>query len=152
MTNRLIGASLEERLYFHRKIDEITGCWLWTAQLNKQGYGRITINQRKEKVHRVAYQLFVGKPIDFVLHIRTCPNKNCFNPEHLYDGDRTNNTNDAFTTGAIKRYQGGSIKNIHKTHCVRGHEFTKENTYMYRNSRHCRMCNDYYNQIRRKHV
>ena len=30
--------------------------------------------------------------------------------------------------------------NTWKTHCKRGHKFTKENTYIFKNSRNCRKC------------
>ena len=46
---------------------------------------------------------------------------------------------------ANKKLKGGPAKNQNtdKTHCVRGHEFTKENTYLYRGVRHCRACRNY---------
>jgi hypothetical protein len=31
-------------------------------------------------------------------------------------------------------------RNIHKTHCPQGHEYTEENTYVSRNKRHCKQC------------
>lgn len=34
------------------------------------------------------------------------------------------------------------MRNIDKTHCKSGHEFTTENTYSYRTSRGCRICRE----------
>lgn len=31
-------------------------------------------------------------------------------------------------------------RNLHKTHCPQGHEYTAENTYVSRNKRHCKTC------------
>jgi hypothetical protein len=31
-------------------------------------------------------------------------------------------------------------RNIHKTHCPKGHEYSDENTYVYKNKRHCKLC------------
>ena len=40
----------------------------------------------------------------------------------------------------IKASSNRGIFNKGKTHCPQGHEYTKENTYSYRNQRDCRQC------------
>lgn len=69
---------------FWSNVNRTDDCWLWTGELNKQGYGRFWHDYRKDQAHRYAYELLVG-PIPEGLqldHRHTCP-KNCVNPEHL---------------------------------------------------------------------
>jgi hypothetical protein len=90
------GASLKDRLEFRRRIDPDTGCWLYIGHLNKKGYGKIKVNGKPEQVHRVALEVYKGITPFLALHIPGCPNKHCFNPEHLYDGDYTDNIRDRY--------------------------------------------------------
>lgn len=76
--------------------------------------------------HRVAWFLESGeipqdKVIDHLCRVRTC----C-NPSHLDP-----------VTQAENMARGVRAQ---MTHCKRGHEFTEENTYLFRGSRGCRMC------------
>jgi len=76
-------------------------------------------------------------PIDSklcVLHKNTCNNKNCFNPKHLYLGNQSDNLQDATKLGKTGQH------NRNKTHCPKGHEYTKENTYKNGNGRKCKTC------------
>lgn len=128
--------TLKQKLFAHRRIDSITGCWLWTGYLNRGGYGQITHENKVQRIHRLAYEEFVG-PIEYlILHKKECPNKHCFNPEHLYDGNHSDNMQDAYATVR----QGSNTANSSKTHCPKGHEYTNENTFMKGNSRNCRKC------------
>lgn len=74
--------SLEER--FWSKVDKSEGCWLWTAGLNRKGYGVIVKDRKARGAHLVSYEMANG-PIpkgQTVDHRYTCP-KRCVNPEHL---------------------------------------------------------------------
>lgn len=124
--------SIKERLFLFRRIDEITGCWLWIGSLEWNGYGILSIKNKSYRVHKISYEEFVGPVINLVLHKIICPNKHCFNPEHLYDGDIVDNAQDT-----IKMNKN---VNLNKTHCIRGHEYTKENTYIQQGRRSCRIC------------
>lgn len=63
-----------------------SGCWIWTAALDPQGYGRVSrkIDGRwlVKFSHRVVYELLVGDPgvlpLDHLCRVRAC----C-NPLHL---------------------------------------------------------------------
>jgi hypothetical protein len=81
----------------HRASPEaLTGCWLWTGQLDKNGYGqyRTAKDSKWFKAHRVSYEVFKGAiPEDHhVLH--KCDTPCCVNPTHLFTGTHQDNVHD----------------------------------------------------------
>lgn len=91
--------SLEERLLEKRKIDPITGCWLWIGAKNSGKYGKITIDQKEYIVSRVAASVWLGLDLnDLNQHAchrpEECNNILCFNPRDLYIGNHTTNMTD----------------------------------------------------------
>jgi hypothetical protein len=120
-----------------------TGCWLWTAATNEKGYGLIGLGSRAEgidKAHRVAFRLYRGPiPGDLDL-LHSCDTPACVNPWHTRPGTNLENILDRCERGRTV------TKQIAATHCVRGHEFTPDNTYRHRSGdgqtvrRVCRTC------------
>lgn len=133
-----MNIELRKKLYSNRVIDPITGCWLWTGKLDKDGYGLISVTRPNGKqgsyhVHRIAFEEFVGEVKNYILHIIECPNRHCFVLNHLYNGTAQDNANDV--TILNRNF------NKNRTHCKRGHEFTKENTIINSDNRRlCRIC------------
>jgi hypothetical protein len=77
--------------------------------------------------HRMAYEL-ARDPIPAGLVIdHLCRNKRCVNPSHLEAVEQRVNLLRGETNSA-------------KTHCINGHEFTPDNTYMWQGKRSCRAC------------
>lgn len=122
---------VETRIHaFYKKTDS---CWEWLGTKDRDGYGKIWHKKKQMRAHRVMFEICVGYELEsteFICH--KCDNPSCVRPTHLYLGDATLNNRDS-----VKRKRH---KESRKTHCIRGHEFTKENTYLWRNERHCKEC------------
>ena len=123
--------NLRERLLSKAVINWETGCWEWAASKDRYGYGKFSIKSVHERAHRVAYELIEG-PIPASLQLdHLCRNRSCINPAHLEPVAPSEN---------VMRGQSFAALNAIKTHCPAGHEYTSENTYRWRNARHCRTC------------
>ena len=72
---------LKTRLFSRRRIDG--ECWVWTGQVDKRGYGRMSYDGRKQFVHNLSYRHFVGPISDGYEPDHLCLNTLCFNPDHL---------------------------------------------------------------------
>ena len=81
-----------------------SGCLIWTGEVDKDGYGYIRVDGKKKFTHRVAYSLAKGEPKNFVCH--TCDTPGCINPDHLYDGDNSQNMRDRTARGRAKMATG----------------------------------------------
>lgn len=93
--------TLADRLLKYRKIDEVTGCWLWVGGTSN-GYGMVTVNGTGNLVHRLAYTFWVGSiPPKETVHHR-CANRPCFNPEHLELATHRANLGEMFARNAYK--------------------------------------------------
>lgn len=76
------------------------------------GYGSIQIWGRSRLVHRVAWTVFRSPIPDgkFVLH--RCDNPPCFNPNHLYIGDQSDNTRDRHTRKPESTARGEQLSHL----------------------------------------
>lgn len=122
-------------------------CWPWTGRANAAGYGiavRPGDRTRGTSAHRLVWELINGPApdgshIDHICHDpAVCaggandPHRRCVNPRHLALSTPRENT---------LRSNGPSALNALRTHCIHGHEFTSENTYIYPSgARECRTC------------
>jgi hypothetical protein len=90
------------------------GCWEWTGARTKFGYGVTTWNGKYWRAHRLIYTLIKGPiPVGKELH-HICVYEPCVNPDHQ------------------KPASPSLHKEFHsemRTHCINGHELTKENSY-----------------------
>jgi hypothetical protein len=111
-----------------------SGCWIWTAALNRSGYGqfRLTGQRGTSSAHRVVYEAERGPIPNGMTLDHLCRNRCCVNPDHLEPvTHRENVLRSPLTLASI---------NAGKTHCQHGHEFTAENTYTRPRGRMCREC------------
>lgn len=119
---------------FWQKVDRSEDCWNWRATLNKWGYGTYRANRKTWKAHRLAYTLLVGPIPVGLMACHKCDNRRCVNPAHIFLGTAKDNFRDAMSKKRIPR--------MNATHCIHGHEFSKENTFLQRGTqwRRCRKC------------
>jgi hypothetical protein len=107
------------------------GCWEYPCK-NGRGYGSVTYRRKRWMVHRFVYWHVIGQ-FDLSLEIlHRCDNPPCCNPDHLVPGTHHENLTDC-----LKKGRHGQLA---KTHCKHGHEFTPENTRLYRSARTCIAC------------
>ena len=130
-----------EEIFKHSYIDTSTPlvnnvhCRIWTGGVKdkNRGYGSMSFNGRSERTHRVVLHLSKGFDLNCcsdVLH--KCNNDRCIEPEHIKSGSPSENMYDMV--------EAGNHVQARKTHCVNGHEYTKENTGMYEYRRYCKEC------------
>jgi hypothetical protein len=87
----------------HVKIVE-GACWEWQAWRDKDGYGRISFNDRPTRAHRLAYMFGKGPVPAGMCVCHSCDNPPCCNPEHLWLGTSPQNTEDSKVKGRKKAF------------------------------------------------
>lgn len=129
------------RIVEHYHVKKTKTCWLWMGGKNLKGYGNYGYKQNKKaktaRVHRLAYSQEVGPIPEGMCVLHKCDVRNCLRPEHLFIGTIQDNVDDMCRKGRHRGNHKG------KTHCINGHEFTKENTGYRKDSpgwRFCRAC------------
>ena len=115
------------------------GCWEWMAS-KRQGYGAINVKEYRKSIydaHRLCYELVHGEqPRKNHIHHQVengCIGPACCNPAHLESLSQKQHITEKTPTSA-------TYINLHKTHCVNGHEFTVQNTGVNKHGRHCKQC------------
>lgn len=111
-------------------------CWIWTGSTWGGGYGQVRMQSGRGVspvyAHRVSYELFFEKIPKGLELDHLCRVINCVNPKHL-----------EAVTHRVNMLRGETLaaKNVAKTHCPKGHEYSPDNTHICRrNIRHCRIC------------
>lgn len=108
-----------------------TGCWEWQGRLNSNGYGwaQRGPGHKPRVVHRIIWEHTHNEPVPSGMQLdHLCRNRRCCNPDHMEVVTASENT---------KRQDH---HNRRKTHCIRGHEYTEENTRITNGKRACKEC------------
>ena len=118
------------KLRFDAKVVRVPGCdcWLWGGSMQGMGYGFFHVggkfDRKGMKAHRASWVYAHGVLPPSDMHVcHTCDNRMCVNPDHLFIGTKSDNMRDCASKGRIC-----TIGKSKQTHCLRGHEFTPENT------------------------
>lgn len=90
---RKIGLPQSERFAKLYEPCPMTGCWLWTASVNRSGYGKATVDGKDLTAHRWSWLLHKGDIPNGLHVLHHCDVPGCVNPAHLWLG--TNQENDA---------------------------------------------------------
>ncbi len=101
-------------------IKDLSGCWLWQAGKDSNGYGKLQISGKSTGAHRISWELTNGPVPEGMLVLHTCDTPNCVNSNHLFIGTNTDNMRD--------KVSKGRDFNLNKRVCIRGHAFDEKNT------------------------
>lgn len=83
--------TLAERLTAGVVVDA-DGCWIWQGAPAKTGYGRMSVGNQLQYVHRLSYEVHVGPVPEGLTIDHLCRVRLCCNPEHLEPVTRAENT------------------------------------------------------------
>lgn len=90
--------SLEPR--FWPKVQKTTGCWIWTANKTRRGYGLVGVaSGRSMSAHRASWTLAYGPIPDGLCVLHRCDNPSCVRPDHLFLGSNADNIADREAKG-----------------------------------------------------
>jgi len=125
-----------------------SGCIKWLRSKSTSGYPLLTRRVDDKPITLLVTRIIACGFFDEIddynfdaLVCHTCDYPSCINPDHFFFGDYHDNTIDSIEKG--RNY------NSNLTHCLRGHEFTPENTQTrIRNSRIGRQCKECYKKLR----
>lgn len=111
----------------------LTPCWIWTLHIEKNGYGRITVNYIKKLAHRYSYTVFVGEIPDGYEVDHLCNQRDCVRPEHLEAVTALVNMQRSNSPSMIVHLSGV---------CSQGHSMENAEQYMSRGKlvQRCRIC------------
>lgn len=127
---RFFDPKMPESFWDKVSPEPTSGCWLWTGSLSRKGYAQWRYKGFLTYAHRAALEADGGVPTESTDHL--CRQKCCVNPEHL-----------EFVTAKVNSFRARKAPEAKpvKTHCPRGHEYTKDNSLQRpRGTVECREC------------
>ena len=98
---KYVKQTIEYKLNKKTVIDPVTNCWNWVGHKDKDGYGKLTLNGKSIRAHRLSHLERKG-PIENLDVLHTCDNPSCINPNHLYTGTIQDNMRDKRERNRVK--------------------------------------------------
>lgn len=99
--------SVRERLdWWSERVE--SGCREWRGSTDgREGYGKITITNRRQYAHRASWEDATGRPVPEGMVLRhTCDNASCIEPTHLIPGTQAENVGDQIARHRLGRHRG----------------------------------------------
>lgn len=87
---------------FMSYVQEGDGCWLWTGDKFRDGYGKFkgpAPDHKTYQAHRFSFEHFIGPIPDGLLVCHRCDTPPCVRPDHLFTGTHYDNVQDAIAKG-----------------------------------------------------
>jgi hypothetical protein len=103
--------TVAERL--ERDSDKSGDCWVWMGGRDTNGYGTVGGHRTWDRVHRVAYRLYVGPIPDGMFVCHRCDNPPCWRPEHLFLGTVGDNNRDMHAKGRGRALPAAVVEEIY---------------------------------------
>lgn len=83
-----------------RSVRTSAGCLEWQGARDRDGHGRISVDDRVVTVSRIVAEYHYGPSELFALH--SCDNPPCVEPTHLRWGSKLENTHDAIARARMR--------------------------------------------------
>lgn len=109
---------------FMSKVLKTDSCWIYTGRKDN-GYGRFWYMGKGFLAHRWIYEELVSDIPEKMQIDHLCRNRSCVNIKHLE---------------IVSNNEQQRRRSLSYIYCKNGHEYTKENTYLYKNKKNCRIC------------
>jgi len=105
----MLRSSVRSR--FYAKVKKSSGCWLWTAACNADGYGSLRVDGKSLGAHRVSWALHRGAIPDGLCVLHECDTPACVRPKHLFLGTKLDNALDREAKGRNRFSRNRGEKN-----------------------------------------
>jgi HNH endonuclease len=76
-------------------------CWEWAAARSPRGYGKLAVDRKHWRAHRLVWTLTHGEIPSGMVVCHRCDNPPCCNPSHLFLGTDADNLKDARDKGRL---------------------------------------------------
>lgn len=100
------AASIAERLERNSMPEPNSGCVLWLAACDDDGYGLINNTGGSRRAHVVAYEQAHGPLPDGMIACHRCDVRCCINERHIYPGTQADNVADMMRKGRHRVIRG----------------------------------------------
>lgn len=120
--------ALYDKLIARIRIDDATGCWLWTGPIRpskwpQNRYGMTSWKGRHFNTHRAMVVAVHGPQPRHICACHRCDVPLCINPAHLFLGTMGDNIRDSRSKNRHHEAQ--------KEYCERGHPLSGDNLYLH---------------------